>query len=161
MLPLFEKIFLNCFLEQNLNFYTYLTRDTDGKSLMAQMVNNLPCNSGDLGLIPRAYYSCLENPMDRGAQQATVHGVAQSQTWLSDKRKEKRQIFLPREVLVLEIVKSLEIKKPMWIKLGRYCHTWQNETRLKCTLLFLRPSENWMSKLFQKVSKIFLSSGSN
>jgi len=25
-------------------------------------------------------YSCLENPMDRGVQQATVHGVAKSQT---------------------------------------------------------------------------------
>ena len=25
-------------------------------------------------------YSCLENPMDRGAQWATVHGVAKSQT---------------------------------------------------------------------------------
>ena len=29
-------------------------------------------------------YSCLENPMDRGASQATVHGVAKSQTRLSD-----------------------------------------------------------------------------
>ena len=29
-------------------------------------------------------YSCLENPMDRGAWWATVHGVAKSQTWLSD-----------------------------------------------------------------------------
>ena len=29
-------------------------------------------------------YSCLENPMDRGAWQATVHGVAKSQTWLID-----------------------------------------------------------------------------
>ena len=29
-------------------------------------------------------YSCLENPMDRGAWQATVHGVAQSWTRLSD-----------------------------------------------------------------------------
>ena len=27
-------------------------------------------------------YSCLENPMDKGAWQVTVHGVAQSQTWL-------------------------------------------------------------------------------
>jgi len=27
-------------------------------------------------------YSCLENSMDRGAWQATVHGVAKSQTWL-------------------------------------------------------------------------------
>ena len=29
-------------------------------------------------------YSCLENPMDRGAWQATVHGVANSRTQLSD-----------------------------------------------------------------------------
>ena len=28
------------------------------------------------------HYSCLENPMDRGAWQATVHGVAKSQTQL-------------------------------------------------------------------------------
>ena len=27
-------------------------------------------------------YSCLENPMDRGAWQATLHGVAKNQTWL-------------------------------------------------------------------------------
>ena len=27
---------------------------------------------------------CLENPMDRGAWQATAHGVAKSQTRLSD-----------------------------------------------------------------------------
>ena len=52
------------------------------------------CNSGDLGLIPgsgrspeegNAYplvYSCLENPMDRGAWWATVHRVAKSQTQL-------------------------------------------------------------------------------
>ena len=45
-------------------------------------------NSGDLGLIPGLerspeegigyplQYSCLGNPMDRGAWQATVHGVA-------------------------------------------------------------------------------------
>ena len=29
-------------------------------------------------------YSCLENPMDRGAWQAAVHGVAKSRTRLSD-----------------------------------------------------------------------------
>ena len=46
------------------------------------------CNAGDQGLIPGAgrssgegngnppQYSCLENPMHRGAWQATVHGVA-------------------------------------------------------------------------------------
>ena len=55
------------------------------------MVKNPPANAGDVrdaGLIPRSgrspgerngnplQYSCLENPMDRGAWQATVHGVA-------------------------------------------------------------------------------------
>ena len=51
------------------------------------MVKNLPANAGDVGLIPGSerspgegndnplQYSCLENPMDRGAWQATVHGV--------------------------------------------------------------------------------------
>ena len=29
-------------------------------------------------------YSCLENPMDRGAWWATVHGVVKSKTQLSD-----------------------------------------------------------------------------
>ena len=54
------------------------------------------CNAGDLGLIPGLgrspregngnplQYSCLGNPMDRGAWWATVHGVAKSRTWLSD-----------------------------------------------------------------------------
>ena len=58
--------------------------------------NESSCNVGDLGLIPglgrspgegNGYplqYSCLENPMDRGAWWATVHGVAKSQTRLSD-----------------------------------------------------------------------------
>ena len=30
------------------------------------------------------HYSCLENPMDRGASRAPVHGVAKSPTWLSE-----------------------------------------------------------------------------
>ena len=54
------------------------------------------CNAGDLGSIPGSrrspgkengyplQYSCLENSMDRGAWQATVHGVAKSQTRLND-----------------------------------------------------------------------------
>ena len=63
------------------------------------MVKNPPANAGaagDLGSIPGSgrspgrgngnslQYSCVENPMDRGAWQAMVHGVAKSQTRLSD-----------------------------------------------------------------------------
>ena len=58
------------------------------------MVKNLPTNAGDMrlrfspwvGKIPWGghgnllQYSSLENPKDRGAWQATVHGVAKSQT---------------------------------------------------------------------------------
>ena len=49
------------------------------------------CNAGDPGSIPGLgrspgegngnplQYSCLENPMERGSWQATVHGVAKNQ----------------------------------------------------------------------------------
>ena len=64
---------------------------------------NIPCGSdgtqsnvGDLDSIPGSgrspgevngnplQYSCLENPMDRGAWQATTHGVTKSWIQLSD-----------------------------------------------------------------------------
>ena len=40
-------------------------------------------NSGEGNGTP-LQYSCLENPMDRGAWWAAVHGVAKSRTRLSD-----------------------------------------------------------------------------
>ena len=55
------------------------------------MVKDLPANVGDVGLIAGSgrslegengnplQYSCLENPMDRGAWWAAVHGVAERQ----------------------------------------------------------------------------------
>ena len=57
-------------------------------------VKNLPANAGFAGSITGSgrspegghgnplQYSCLENPMDRGAWWATVHEVAKSQTRL-------------------------------------------------------------------------------
>ena len=62
--------------------------DSDGKEFA--------CNAGDLSLIlglgkcpggghgNPVQYSCLENPMDRGPWQATVHGVAKSWIQLND-----------------------------------------------------------------------------
>ena len=61
-----------------------LPGDSDGKEST--------CNVGEPGLIPDLggspgeengkppQYSCLEHPMDRGAGQATVHGVRKNWT---------------------------------------------------------------------------------
>ena len=54
------------------------------------------CNAGDPGSIPGSgrspgeengsplQYSCLENPMDKGAWRAIIHGITKSQTRLID-----------------------------------------------------------------------------
>ena len=82
-----------CLLPIFYNLYTFMhtlgsAGGSDGKGS--------DCNAGDLGLIPRLgrypgeengkalQYSCLENSIDRGPWQATVHGVAKSQTQLRD-----------------------------------------------------------------------------
>ena len=66
---------------------------------VALVVRHMPDNAGDtrdVGSIPGSgrspgegngnplQYPCLENPMDRGAWRATVHGVAKSRTRLSN-----------------------------------------------------------------------------
>ena len=69
-----------------------------GASQVALVVMNLPVNAGevrDTGSIPGwgrspggshgnpLQYSCLENPMDRGAWWATIHGLAKSRSQLN------------------------------------------------------------------------------
>ena len=56
------------------------------------VVKNSPANVGEAGSIPESgkssgegngnplQYSCLENSMDRGAWQATVHSITESDT---------------------------------------------------------------------------------
>ena len=60
------------------------------------VVKSMPADAGEAGSISRSrrspgegngnplQYSYLENPVDRGAWWATIHGVAKSWTWLSD-----------------------------------------------------------------------------
>ena len=74
-----------------------MSRTGEGASQLALMVKNLLAHAGDVRdvtLIPGSerslggghgnpsQYSCLENPMDRGAWQATVHRVTKSWTQL-------------------------------------------------------------------------------
>ena len=63
-----------------------------GASQVVLVVKNLPANAGDAHLIPGSgrfpggghgntlQYSCLENPMDRGSWQPTVHRVTKNWT---------------------------------------------------------------------------------
>ena len=72
----------------NLIITEYLTIFNPGNSDSKESA----CNAGDLDSIPGLgrspgegnghplKHSCLENPMDRGAWQAIVHGIAKSQT---------------------------------------------------------------------------------
>ena len=65
------------------------------------MVKNLPANAGDMGLIPGLgrlsgegngnplQYSCLGNPMERGAWWATVRGVKRVRYNLGTKQQQK------------------------------------------------------------------------
>ena len=60
------------------------------------MIKNLPANTEDAGLIPGSgrspgqgngyplQYSCLGNPLDRGAWRATVHSFAKESDKISD-----------------------------------------------------------------------------
>ena len=65
------------------------------------------CNAGDQGSIPvlerslgegngnSLQCSCLKNPMDRGAWQAAVHGVAKSRTRLSEQTTTFAETLIP------------------------------------------------------------------
>ena len=67
-------------------FICFIPDGSDGKESA--------CNAGDPGSISESgrspgegkgnpfQYSCLENPMDRGALRAIIHGVTKGQTWV-------------------------------------------------------------------------------
>ena len=89
--------------------------------LVALVIKNLPANSRDTrdsGSIPGSerssgerngsplQYSCLGNPMDRGAWWATVHWVAESDNNLAAKLQKHELIFTSFLWFVLFIIKS-------------------------------------------------------
>ena len=76
-------------------YLSLVTSDLHKRLRGTKLVKNLPANAGDArdsGLVPGPeespgggngnplQYSCLRNPMDRGAWWATAHGVTKSQT---------------------------------------------------------------------------------
>ena len=93
-------IFLKTLLWDIFSYSPHFSKEV--ASLMVQTVKNQPALAGDMGSIPRSgrslekgngnllQYSCLGSPLDRGAWQATVHGVAKSETWLRMKQQQQK-----------------------------------------------------------------------
>ena len=86
-MPFIQRDFTLCFRNGILRVLIYIKGHLGGSA-----VKNLPANAGELGSIPgpgrslgegndsSLQYSCLENPMDKGAWWAKVHGVTESDT---------------------------------------------------------------------------------
>ena len=84
------------------------------------MVKNLPANARDAGSIPELgscpgeeignplQYSCLENSMDRGVWQATVHGVTKEST--------KQHFPIPSSYFLLLLIFLRWERGDTWIK---------------------------------------------
>ena len=137
---------------------------TDEASQAVLVVKNPPASAGDtryLDLIPGSgrppggghgdplKYSCLENPMDRGALRATVHGVAKSWTrrtrlsMRACKAYRRKDQWIWKHQLKLSIKKYTHRKntrkktfdpmpKPLtvWITIscGKFWKTWEHQT---------------------------------
>ena len=95
------------------------------------MVKNLPANAGDAGSNPKSERSLgggngnLGNPKDRGAWQAAVHGVAKSQTQLSDSAHSTYVVHCFRRVDVKGDI-CVKTVVAMWTKshIIDFCNKW-------------------------------------
>ena len=79
-------------MKKNMDIYTHTHIYVCIRGFPVAVVKNLPANAGDLSSISGSerspdvgngnplHYSCLENPMERGAWWSTVHKVKKSWT---------------------------------------------------------------------------------
>ena len=80
-------------------------------------------------------YSCLENPMDRGAWQATVYRVAKSWTWLKWLNMSVHGILQARTLEWVAIPfsrRSSQPRDPIWVShiAGRFLTVWDTREAL-------------------------------
>ena len=92
-------------------------------------VKNFSGNAGDMGLMPGSgrspgegnrnplQYSCLGNPMDRGAWRATVHGVTKSWACLSDWARAHRTTW-STVTWIYGCVETTDMREPFY-RLGQ------------------------------------------
>ena len=98
-------------------------------------------NAGDPGSIPELVrspgagngnslqYSCLENPMDRGAWRATVYGVPVGHDWAT-KRSHTHSIYIFSFFTVLAVYKISVLKKDKAKQIYFFWFLWK--PNLKC-----------------------------
>ena len=116
----------------------------------ALVVKNSPANAGDLrdpcsipgsGRFPREglsnplQYSCLENPLDRGAWWATVHD-SQSQTQLKQLTTEYTHLTCNTSVLICTF---LVLNTPWKVLITFGCFQFSSVQSLSCVQLFANP----------------------
>ena len=134
------------------------------------VIKNLPANAGDVGWIPglerslrggrgnRLQYSCLENPMDRGAWRATGHGVTESDT--TERQHSTANYTLARQNHASVISSDSQV-------LGiRLAHFWRGEAILQIlstvtahllhswALLYPRGPRSFFNRVFSRYSAI-------
>ena len=88
LVPLYSERMIECIIMVFKNARNCAYRTINMGFPGGSVVENPPAKAGGLGLTPELgrypgegngnllQYSCLENPMGRGGQRATVHGVA-------------------------------------------------------------------------------------
>ena len=128
-------------------------------SQVVSVVKNLPANTGDVkrsnpGLDPWVekipggghgnplQYSCLENPMDRGAWRDTVHGVTKSRTWLKQLNTHdlypSDNINMPcPDVAIKNVSKDCQTLIAALFVIAKY------QTQLSCLLLRAQINKLW------------------
>ena len=109
------------------------------------------CSAGDLGSIPgsgRAHGEgngnppqdfCLENPMDSGAWQATIHAVTKSQTWLRD-------FLIPKHTIYQLITPSQQFLIIVYLFGLLYPHLWN---KFNLSISIPHTLQNWELPIFE------------
>ena len=114
------------------------------------MVKNPPANGdvGDTSLIPGSrkgnssplQYSCLGDPMDKGAWWATVHVVAKSQTWLSGWAHTHTHPSIHQEQVSSLWHRQLQGRHPCYLEASKFKHLqFQAQEKIRfcsCCLFF-------------------------
>ena len=112
-----------------------MCKEIHKSSQVATVIKSLAANGGDRGSIPGSgrppgegysnslQYSCLENPMDRGAWWTTVHEVTKSWIWLSDWTRKK---ILAAKIPSLSFLSLLWSFLALWPLQGSFYHILNN-----------------------------------